>query len=358
MRQEGKSYPEIEVVLGRGHNSLRHKYAKVKGNTASIQEPVPVGALESFENAALETEIAQLRAKLAGYDDAGNAANSLVTCAAPAEPSIAEEWKRVEEDSAKRIERSQKKGQFKAAFGDEPIALVAMSDQHIAPGTNIDFKRMREDAELIRDTPGFYAILGGDLVDNHLHHKSAMIAARSTPEDQWKLGEWYLSIFAEKILVVISGNHDDWTKQHAGVDVLSRIAKNKQICQCPHEARIDITVGGQLYKIALRHQYRFGSSFNQSHTIKRFYEMGDDTFDIGIIGHHHEHCLEQFVRHRLKRWACRPGSYQVSTSYSSQYGFSDAQATCPTFILSPGERRIIGFGDLRDAVSAWEGLRP
>ena len=266
-------------------------------------------------------------------------------------------WESAEKRGKKAIRKAINNGVFDVNFEKGPIAISVISDQHIAPGSTCDFERLREDAELIRDTPGFYAVFGGDGVDNHIKHRSALIHAQSSPDQQWKLFDHYLQLFGDKILTIISGNHDAWTAQIGGVDFLGEIAKQNKICYAPAEARLNISVAGQEYKMMVRHQSgRFNSSLNQTHAVKRHYEYGTDLFDIGVICHHHEAACEAFIRHGLKRYAARPGSYQILSPYAHQYGYSRAIPTCPTFILFPEERRMIGFDDVKDAVWAWGNL--
>ncbi len=259
-------------------------------------------------------------------------------------------WGCAEAENAKRIERALSQGKFKAILPDEPIAVSFISDQHISTGNVVDMKRMREDAELIAATPGCYAILGGDGVDNHIKIRAATLAARCQPGDQYELYSYYLSIMVNKILAMISGNHDAWTDQTAGIDMVRRIASEQKLCYAPAEARIECVVGSTTYKLAVRHQYRMNSSFNLGHAVKQWWRMGDGDFDIGCVCHHHEPHIESFNAHGEEKWACRPGSYQITSSYSRQYGFNSTHPTCPTFILYPNRKEIVGFKDLRPAI--------
>jgi len=206
------------------------------------------------------------------------------------------------------------------------------------------------------NTPNSYAILGGDGVDNHIKHKSAILSSRSQPDDQYLLYNYYLSILSQSLLVMISGNHDDWTDQIAGIDMVRRLAEENRIHFAPDEARLRLQLGSVEYSLACRHQYRYNSSLNLCHTVKRWYDMGDDLFDIGVICHHHEAATEMFGRHGLPRYAARPGSYQIMSSYSRQKGYNITYPTCPTFILHPDERRITAFDDLRDGLTFLEAL--
>jgi predicted phosphodiesterase len=266
-------------------------------------------------------------------------------------------WAKAEKECDQRVEMIRKLGDFQVSFDEGPIGLSFISDQHIATNTSVMLRRMREDAQFIAATPGMYAVLAGDAVDNHIKHQGAIINSPSTPAEQWALYEFYLSIFAHRIAVVISGNHDFWTKQYAGIDVLAILTRHQKVAYAPHAAKLRIMVGNQSYLISVRHQYKMNSSMNQTHSVKQLLRFGDELFDIGVIGHHHEAALEGFLSHGLERWAARPGSYQVATSYSRQYGWNDSTPTCPTFILYPNERRIDGYIDVRRAALALQAAR-
>jgi hypothetical protein len=266
-------------------------------------------------------------------------------------------WRREEDRSARAIRRAQQAATFRWTAPGKTLMLAFLSDLHIGPGTPCDFKRMREDAELIRDTPGCYCVLAGDQVDNHIKHKSAMLAARSQPEDQYRLFEYWLGILGSKCLVVTSGNHDDWTNHIAGVDVLGRIVREKRVFYSPDEAWLEIQVGSQHYVVGVRHQYRFGSSFNQTHTVKQWLRLGPREFDVGVIGHHHEAAIEQVIYRDRFRWVCRPGSYQITSGYTRQFGFNHAIPTCPTFIFYGDEHSIDGWKSVRSMAKSYRAIR-
>ena len=266
-------------------------------------------------------------------------------------------WERCEKDSARRIKRAKLQHEFSWTAPGSHLLLVAISDMHIAPGTPVDFRKMREDAERIARTPNCFAILGGDQVDNHIKHRAAILAARSQPDDQYRLFEYYLTLLGGKCLLFTSGNHDDWTAQIGGVDMLGRIAREKRICYAPDEAWIDLTVGGQKYKVAIRHQFRMNSSFNQTHSVKQWLRLGPAEFDVGIVGHHHEAAIEEVIYRDTFRWVCRPGSYQITTAYSRAYGYNHAIPTCPTFLLHGDRRQIDGWNSLEKFANCMQAAR-
>jgi predicted phosphodiesterase len=331
-------------ALGLNVSTFKHRLRSARANRPETKE------VRHLEDSGLKAENARLRAELTG----GNRLPVETRAIPPIE--IADLWRAAEEDNARRIDHSNERHKFSLKL-DGPLCVAFISDQHISIDNTVDMRRMREDAELIAETDGAYVILGGDGIDNHVKHSSAILAARSQPHEQWRLYEHYLSIFAPKIIAMIDGNHDKWTDQIAGIDMVSWIAKQHRLHYAPDEARIDLTVGKVLYRLAVRHQYRFNSSLNLLHTVKRWWAHGELPFDIGCIGHHHEAAIESFRFHGLQLWGCRPGSYQITSGYSRQYGFNATVPRAPSFILFPDERRILGFPDIRDALKTLKAER-
>lgn len=280
-------------------------------------------------------------------DTLTNHAKPILSRDLPPEISAEELWARAEIQNDRKIVEASTIHNFQAVFTENlPIAISFASDQHISLDNTVSLRQMRKDAELIASTPGMSCICVGDAVDNHIKHRAAILNSTSKPSQQFKLLTWYLQILREKLIVLISGNHDDWTTALAGVDILKMLADAQQIMYAPDEARVDVQLPGHTYKIAARHQYRFNSSLNQTHAIKQWFRNGPEPFDIGALAHLHELALEPVMLHGLERWVCRPGSYQITSSYSRQLGFNMTTPSCPTFVLYPDHREIIGFTHL------------
>jgi len=317
---------------------------------ADSGQPAPVDPLE-----AKEMELAALRAQL---KIAEGTRPEVVPAYIPPESSSPEaRWKAAEVENADQIQRSLLMSEFSVELPAEPCAITFISDQHISLGNTVDLARMRQDAVAVAESDGCYAILGGDATDNHIKHRSAVLAARSQPSEQMELFEWYLNIFAHRVLVAISGNHDLWTNQIAGVDVLSSLLKRNRVCYAPDEAFLKIRTGGQSYKVGVRHQYRLNSSFNETHAPKQWFRNGECDWDIGCICHNHLGCVEPFYGHGIERWACRPGSYQITSAYSRQFGWNKTRPTCPTFVIFPDRRKIVGFHQLEDGLTFLKAVR-
>ena len=265
-------------------------------------------------------------------------------------------WTRAKEVTARQIRYQRDRHLAEVAFVTrKPIALSFISDQHISQGGAVDLEQMEADARLICETPGMFAVMGGDGVDNHLKHRAALVNSGSVPGKEWVMYDHYLSMFGHKICGMISGNHDDWTHDFAGIDMVQQLAERRRVFYAPDYIVMSVKLKatpedpGQEYVVKVRHQYRYSSSFNQTHSIKRLWEMDEHDFDIGVLCHHHEAAMEPFKKHGVWRYALRPGAYQITTGHSRRYGYARSEPMCPTVVIYPGTRRIVPFLDVRDA---------
>lgn len=330
LKSQGKGIAEIGRMLGVPRSTVGGWVRQ-----APASEPTRV--------AALEMELASLRAQ---------ASRAGVTSQYQGISDQRSDWLKAEAANAERIKKSNERRNFTLDLSDEskPVAFTFISDQHISVDNVVDLQRMREDAELVAATEGCYAFLAGDAIDNHIKHRAAVLAARSQPGDQYKLFDWYLSIFAHRIACMVTGNHDYWTAQFAGVDMIELLAQQNRIAYSPFEAHVTVKMASTEYSVGMRHKYRLNSSFNQGHAPKQWHRNGERMHDIYCIGDHHDPHIEITRLHGLFRGVCRPGSYQITSAYAGMEGWNSTTPTCPTFIVFPRERRIQPYHDLREGL--------
>lgn len=264
-------------------------------------------------------------------------------------------WSRLEMESKEFIEYHQLEPYklFIAPDDKKPIGISFISDQHFG-GEGVDYKRARLDAILVGKTDGLYAIDGGDSADNFINTKimPAIINSKTAPVDQISLLKVYYEWFNGKLIAKLSGNHEFWTKKYAGVDFYDILKPDTIIpdIYSRHQAKVTVFAGDIEYRIMIRHLYRYNSSFNMTHTVKRMWEQADWDFDIGVVCHHHIPTIEPFTRHGQEKWAVRPGSYKIVDSYNDEKGFYGAKVACPTAILYPDRKEMQMFKDIRPAV--------
>lgn len=260
-------------------------------------------------------------------------------------------WERAKQQTSEDVARHLTERLATVTIADpRVIAISFISDQHLRGSGPIDVTRMERDARLAAATEGLYVCLGGDGVDNHIKHRAAMVAGGTKVADDWRRYDYYLQMFgADKIVGMISGNHDDWTRDEAGVDMVAQLAERNRVHYAPDEMVLRLVLPGQEYRVKFRHQYRYNSSFNLLHVVKRMWEMGEDPFDVGVVCHHHEPAIESFTKQTEEVWGARPGSYQITSSHGRRYGFPLSRPTCPTFLFWPDHKEVIGFKNIHRA---------
>lgn len=237
------------------------------------------------------------------------------------------------------------------------ILIAHLTDHHIG-ARGVDYTQMKIDAVRIAETEGAYAVVGGDLWDNHVKHVPGIIHSTSTPSQQIAATEYYLDKIKHKIIGMVRGNHDgDWTDNLTGIDPVGILAEKFSIPYSPYQAKILVNLGGgQQVRIDLRHKYRFKSSTNPENQFVKLWEQGDWDWDIAMIGHTHDGPkIGNFYRHGSERWYSLGGTYKVSDGYGEGLGFNPGRGTMSSFVLSGG--RILGFSDLTAALGVLKGLR-
>ena len=261
-------------------------------------------------------------------------------------------WDMLKKQSKRYIESFGKKGFLNVVLNKKKyIALCFVADQHIG-NVGTDYDMAETHAKLIGKTKNAYAILGGDGIDNFIKASilPALINQVTSPKEQVALLEKYIGFFNDHILAMTSGNHERWTKQVSGLDFLSKLAKTERLLYSPDKYKIRLFLNDIEYKIYVRHKYKYNSTLNLTHTVKRLLTQGDWDFDIGAVHHHHQYNMESFLYHNTERIAIRTGSYKVADAYSRQEGYNSALPLMPMVILSPHQKEMVMFKDLEQGL--------
>lgn len=266
-------------------------------------------------------------------------------------------WEFKEAQSKHYIEKFKKEIYTDIMFGNKYIGIAMIGDVHLG-NKGTDYEQAREDALLIAKTPHMYALLGGDEVDNFINMKitSAVVNKNTAPTEEIELFNKYLKFFKSKVLLKISGNHDDWTKQLAGINIYQDICDYSGITSSMSEARVHIRVGKIDYKLGIRHKVRFNSVYNLTHAVKQWLRLGDYDFDVGVVFHNHQFAMESFMSKDRERFAIRTGSYKVADVYGRMCGFNDSRPIMPVIIFDPVEKKMIGMQYLDKAAEYLEFL--
>jgi hypothetical protein len=285
----------------------------------------------------------------------------------PSDVTDADMWNKMKDESEKYMKKFKSSNKATIEFKENKfVAIPVFSDQHLGH-EGVDYEKMEDDAKLVANTPNVYPIMTGDAIDNFIKANilSAMINATTSPKQQIKLFRHYLTLMtpkngtiADKLLAYVSGNHDRRTKEVSGLDWMGPIVKANKFLYNPSEFYLTVKFpSGISYVIGMRHQYRFNSTLNYTHTVKQWLKNGSADFDIGVIGHNHNPASENFTYQGTMRLAIRPGTYKTCCTWSRDKGYMDVfEVIMPTIILNPFVKKMDVMNDIESAVSVINSL--
>ena len=234
---------------------------------------------------------------------------------------------------------------------DYPIALGFIADVHIG-SVNTPLDVVRNRFELMANYPWLYLISAGDTTDNYLptKHPQGMFGQLFPPELQKDLVENLYAKMEGRWIALVQGCHDEFSHQADDFDFTKYMAHKLGCANLGFGGQVNLTVGNQLYEIAVRHKYRYNSSFNYTHTCKRLREREYPNADIVCVAHHHQATIEQMAHSDKDRVYIRPGSMKGPDRWARSLGFSDTGQQIPIVILHPNERKMMVALDLEQAV--------
>lgn len=233
----------------------------------------------------------------------------------------------------------------------DPIILAFLADAHIG-SLYTDYEVLDERVRLLENTDRAYVVSCGDTVDNYLpagKHSTGMFGTLLPPAIQKSIAEMIFIRLKGKWLGAVQGCHDEWSHDLDDFDWTRFLAEKIECPNLGFGGFIDLTVGNVTYRIALRHRYRYNSSFNLTHTVKRMREQFGD-FDVGCVAHHHQADIEHLAMADKDRVFIRPGSFKKADRYARSIGYRDTGHQVPCIVLDPTIRKIVPFMNLGDAV--------
>lgn len=222
--------------------------------------------------------------------------------------------------------------------GEDAFGWAWISDTHF--GGDTDYKQIRRDAEIIRDTPRMWAAFNGDATNNWIWSKLMFLQRTQgiTHDEEWALFLGWLDILGPKLKVVAMGNHDLWTMTLAGVDRMrdTAVQRDTAILYGHHEIAYDLVLGDAKWRVKQRHKWRGSSIFNPTHGIEVGWERGGNEFDIGVGSHTHLGTIcRPFFKHGTTRYAVLIGTYDQGR-YGKELGMAPTVGTgCGAMVFAP-----------------------
>lgn len=195
----------------------------------------------------------------------------------------------------------------------EDIEIHPMSDLHIGDAL-CDYKSIRERIEHIKNTPNAFCILDGDLMDTAIASSVGdTYGAGLQPMEQMKHCVAIFEPIKDKILAVLSGNHENRVYKNDGIDMTQLMCSQLGIVQkySPTTALLFVRFGKtkergrpQLYTIYVCHGT--GGGRREGGKINRLADLSAIVdADCYVMGHTHMPAI------------LKEGYYRVSGSNSS-----------------------------------------
>lgn len=148
------------------------------------------------------------------------------------------------------------------------IVLAPLYDVHI--GSNeLDEALLDRHLDWIARTDNVFSWGGGDLFENVTPGEAKMGHTKISPEQQITEVTKKLAKVQHKMFFSLSGNHEDRTRKHAGMDSAKRLADNLKVPYFPDYCFASIQWRGQIFKIGAHHGAGGGTTAGSQRTSAR-----------------------------------------------------------------------------------------
>ncbi len=248
---------------------------------------------------------------------------AVVTGLTPASriPDARELWEDAERHQARDVDKIALRYSQEVVIPDErPVLLVLLSDAHFG-NAHTNYIQARKDAELVRDSDGVYAAFLGDLIDGwitpqlgHIQREQPMTLHR-----ELMLAESWLCMMSDKLIAVVSGNHDLRVYEAAGLDLLAGMLSRVHCLYDQHEINFTLRLGKAAWRWKARHEWKHRSQANPSNQMEWDARWNDGTWDFAVGGHDHTPTLlRPFIdsaRGGRKKAAIKLGCYSLDSPY-------------------------------------------
>ena len=237
------------------------------------------------------------------------------------------------------------------------IGVVFVADGHIgAIDSPLDSFRHR--IKLIAQEPRLYVVDCGDKIDNYRPTKyaSGMFGELFPPALQKKLMENLYAELKGRWLAWVQGCHDEWSHDTDDFDLTEWMAESLGGVNLGHGGLLKLHVGEQVYEIAVRHKYRFNSSYNLTHAPKQLVRFEEKTADVAVVAHNHVTAVEYVTETDKPRVYIRPGSIKKADRYARSIGFYDTGDDLATVLFWPNKHQMMAFPNLDMALDVLQKL--
>jgi hypothetical protein len=277
----------------------------------------------------------------------------------PQSPSLSEQLSSLHQlsEATRQKELWRDEVEIKVQTRGLPFMLMPLSDLHIG-AEGVDYQSLKKHFDFIKNNP-IYTVLVGDLADNFspIKHPTAMKDDVIQPTDQWAVARSFFKEYENKILAVVSGNHDEWTGA-VGIDIYRWLTEDLNIPLLKGGGALRLNIDDDQFKVRLWHRIaRLNSQFNYTHAGKQALRLAGDDSDVIITGDKHLGAVEQTHIGDKKRTIVQLGTFKVEDEYSRSQGFvQQPRPFYPVFMFFPQTHNIEAVENLDQAEELISGM--
>lgn len=184
-----------------------------------------------------------------------------------------------------------------------------------------DLEAVEAHAAICRETPGMYAVNGGDSLNNWVGFLKKLYAEQpTTATEGWELVDWFMNKLGIRWALWLLGNHDTW--EHG--ERTFRLLNTRKIVMRDWEAKVRLVSpdGGEC-AVWARHDFKGTSIYNELHGQKRSAMFTGGEADIYAAFHRHNWATSQGELDNGRRYALiRARGYKMADDYAVKGGFS------------------------------------
>ncbi|MCZ2337800.1 MAG: metallophosphoesterase [Chitinophagales bacterium] len=242
-----------------------------------------------------------------------------------------------------------------------PVFYAFIGDIH-AGGQFVDYQRINDEVQAIKENPNTFVIAMGDLVDGFFWSPASQEQVANLDEQ---------AIYAQKLMeelrghlvVAIGGDHCLWAASN-GPTIYNDFVNKYQAHYMEGVSYITIKVGESEFRIAAAHRFGGHSIYNKAHSSHRVYRDEAAGADIVVTGHNHskainEQSIKEFDGGRKVIYASL-GAYKASDKYGRKLGYPKMDYEEMGGIgltLYPDSHRFDAHWDIREGIEKFKALK-
>ena len=266
---------------------------------------------------------------------------------------------------ARRLAKEMSVGQreatveIKAQYPDQPAMVWLWCDSHLG-STAVDYEAFLHDYNAVMETPNFFAISNGDLIDNFMVGGNSAPGTYEdpiTPQQQALLIQKLYKKLDDsgKLLASSWGNHENFLK-YSGYSFEGTWLRDLKAPILNCGGLLKIRYGEQEYKLAITHYFWSKSHLNLTLAAKRFMEHEYPEADIAFTAHSHLKSFEKFRKGGRDLVAISGGSYKPDDVFVPTHGggYRNLAVGGVVLALYPHEKNVIPLWNIEEGLRFFE----